>query len=135
MTSLREEQFDVIVASVLAVNRFPLLRAQELVPHLRFAGLLDPEVVLAMDIQSVTNRLAATGYDRGALTVMFARRLVALVKALHDKTLDPVVSALKRNEEKLAIAALTSIEGVGPVVARTAWHILKIIGRGDREPT
>lgn len=127
---LSNEQIDVIVAAMLAVNRFPLLRAQELTPMLRAARLLDSDHVASVDLNTLTRELASAGYDRGALTSLFSRRLRALVEALRDRKLDALATALKDNDKASAILLLTTIDGIGPVVAATAWHLLRTIEDG-----
>jgi 3-methyladenine DNA glycosylase/8-oxoguanine DNA glycosylase len=122
---------DLIVAAMLAANSFSLLRAQEIVPKLRSARLLDPEHVCALEPGPLTVQLASAGYDRGMLTSMFAERLQALLRAVRDGKLDGLEAAITARNEADAIKLLTTIKGIGPVVARTAWALL--LATGARE--
>lgn len=122
--TLRAEQVDMIVAAMLAANSFPLLRAQEAVPKLRSARLLDPGYICDLGPGPLTVQLASAGYDRGMLTSMFAERLRGLMRAVRDGKLDGLEDAIRDRNEVAAIKLLTAIKGVGPVVARTAWALL-----------
>lgn len=115
---------DLVVAAMLAANSYSLLRAQEVVPKLRRARLLDPDHVCALGPGPLTVQLASAGYDRGMLTSMFAERLQALVRAVRDGKLDGLDETIAARNEAGAMKMLTAIKGVGPVVARTAWALL-----------
>lgn len=123
---LAAHELDMIVAAMLAANSYPLLRAQEVVPKLRNARLLNPEHVCALEPGPLTVQLASAGYDRGMLTSMFAQRLQALLGAARDGKLDGLPDAIAKRDEATGIKLLTAVKGcgVGPVVARTAWALL-----------
>lgn len=121
----------MIVAAMLAANSFRLHRAQKVVPKLRSARLLDPEHVCGLELGAMTVQLANAGYDRGMLTSMFAGRLQALVRALRDGQLDGLDEAIAAGNEARAVELLTTIKGVGPVVARTAWALLAVTRSAD----
>jgi hypothetical protein len=109
---------------MLSANQFSLLRAQEIVPKLRAARLLDPDYVPSVEPGPLTVQLASAGYDRGMLTSMFAERLRALVQSIRDGHLDRLDDAVTARDERAAMQLLTGIKGIGPVVARTAWTLL-----------
>jgi hypothetical protein len=117
---MRTEHLEEIVVALLAVNNYPLEKAWKLLPGLRAAGLTDPKRV-PMDIGECTVALAAAGYDRGLLTEMFAERiqqLMAMVERGALAGLDDLIDAKKKTE---AQALVTTVKGVGPRVAETAW--------------
>ena len=125
------EQVDLVVAAMLSANHFALLRAQEIVPKLRAARLLDPDHVLCgLKSGPLTVQLASAGYDRGMLTSMFAERLRALVQSIRDGHLDNLDDAITARDERAAMRLLTAVKGIGPVVARTAWTLLLATSTG-----
>lgn len=109
---------------MLAANSFSLMRAQDVVPKLRLARLLDPDQVCDLELGAMTVQLARAGYDRGMLTSMFAKRLQALVQSVRDGMLDGLDEAVATTNEAQAMRLLTAIKGVGPIVARNAWTLL-----------
>jgi len=113
---------------MLAANNFSLLRAQEVVPKLRGARLLDADHVCGLELGPLTVQLANAGYDRGMLTSMFAERLQALVRAIRDGMLDGIDAAISSRDEATGTKLLTAIKDVGPVVARSAWRMLLATG-------
>ena len=120
-----DRSLEAVVAAVLAVNRYPLEKAWELLPPLRKAGLTRPEKVIGTDIGVLTVALAKAGYNRGLLTEMMAGRLQALMAAVQAGTLDrldALVAAAKRDE---AVASLREVRGIGPQVAANALALLE----------
>lgn len=128
-----DEHIDLIVAAMLAANNFQLLRSQAIVPSLRQAQLLDPEVVCKTELGPLTVKLASAGYDRGMLTSMFAGRLQSVMKAVRDGVLDSVPQAVAAGNEAACTATLMQVDGIGPSVARTAWSLLVAVHR-HRKP-
>ncbi len=112
------------VAAILAVNQYPLQKAQDLLPALQQRGLLSPSRVGAMSLEAVISGLVDAGYDRGKLTWMFAERLQALMGAFDAGRIDPLADALAQRDREAGMRTLIAVKGIGPQVARTAWELL-----------
>ena len=123
--ALSNESLDAIVAAVLAVNNYGLEKAYGLLPALRKAGLTRPAKVVNEDLGTLTVRLARAGYNRGLLTEMMAGRLLGLMKAVHEGTLDRLDSLAASGDQDRTLALLCEIHGIGPQVAANAWMLLR----------
>jgi len=121
---LPDKQIEAIVASVLAVNQYPLEKVWDQLPALREAGLTDPARVAAADIGDIVVRLAEAGHYRGGLAGMMAERLQSAMRAVAEGRLDELPSAVARKDREAAIALLCTVKGIGPRVAGTAWQLL-----------
>lgn len=122
---LSNNELEAVVAAILAVNRYPIEKAWDLLPKLREAGLTVPDMVVDEDIGRLTVRLASAGYDRGMLTSMLADRLQGLMRAVQQGQLDGLAAASARKDKKAAVEILCRVKGVGPQVAESAWLLLQ----------
>lgn len=122
--ALSDPIIEGLVAALLAVNSYPVARVQAVVPSLRSALLLQPLDVAAMDIGSITVRLAEAGYDRGYLTGMLAERLQALMTRVATGELDALEDAISHGDEAKFTKLLRTVRGIGPRVAGIAWDLL-----------
>ena len=120
----RPEQVDLVVAAMLSVSAFPLEKAQQIVPKLRSARLLDPDHACNLDAAVYASAVSSAGYDRGALTPMYAARLRGLMDALRKGSLDQLATAVSARDEVACLKLLQTIKGIGPMVAKTAWILL-----------
>lgn len=122
--ALSPEQIEVLVASLLAVNQYPLERVWDQMPALREAGLTNAKHVANADIRDVVVNLTEAGHDRGMLAGMMAERLQNLMRAIEGGVLDAVPPAVARRDREAAVVALCRVKGIGPRVAETAWQQL-----------
>ena len=75
-------------------------------------------------LPELTVALAASGYDRGFLTEMMAMRVQNLMRAIHDGQFNSLPEIVARGDQAQASTVLTSVNGIGPTVAKTAWMSL-----------
>ena len=122
---LSNDQIEALVTAILAVNRYTIERAWDLLPKLREAGLTDPTSVAEEDIGKLTVRLASAGYDRGMLTSMLAERVQNLMRAVVAGKVDGLVGAAARHDKQAAVEILCQVKGIGPQVAESAWLLLQ----------
>jgi 3-methyladenine DNA glycosylase/8-oxoguanine DNA glycosylase len=123
--SISDSTLEALVASILAVNNWPLEKTWNLLPQLRARQLLNVNAAAAFDQGEMTVRLAEAGYDRGAvLTPMIADRISALMRAVQDGSLTDFESLLGRRDKKAAVECLCRVKGVGPKVAENVWMLL-----------
>ncbi len=115
---------DAVVTSILAVNSFPILKVQDLLPRMREARLLDPAFVAVQKLGTITVQLYNSGYDRGMLTSRFAERLLALMKSIERGELAQLEPLVREGKKEQATALLLKVWGIGPIVARNAWALM-----------
>lgn len=115
---------DSVVTSILAVNKFPILKVQDLLPRMREARLLDPAFVAEQELGALTVQLYNSGYDRGMLTSRLAERLLALMKSIERGELARLEAFVREGKKEQATALLLQVWGIGPTVARTAWALM-----------
>ena len=127
MSRVTEKQLECIAAAVLAVNAYPLERAQRLLPALRALGLLAPEQARAMSLERVIAGLEQAGYARGKLTWMVAERLQGVMEACATGRLDGLVDALERDDRAEGERLLDDVRGIGPHVASSAWALMRLL--------
>ena len=78
------------------------------------------------DLGTVTKRLAAAGYDRGAsVTPQMADRLQSLHEAIAAGTLGRALSFLEKGQDAKAEVELCGIKGIGKVVFRNFVALLR----------
>jgi hypothetical protein len=117
-------QLDTIVAAMLAVSNYPVWKAQQVVPQLRAANLLDMDHLANLAATELAGRFVSAGYDRGALTSMYSERVRGLLVAVRDGKLDLLATHIAERDESAFTKLLTTIKGIGPSVASTAWILL-----------
>ena len=121
---IADSEIEGLVIALLAVSRFSVSRARLLLPALRAAGLTSPKVVTGLDLGELTVALARTGYDRGLLTSLYAKRLQTFMQGVLDGELDAPIECLARNDRDTFLRLIRAVYGVGPSVAVNAWAIL-----------
>lgn len=121
---LKDDVVESLVVAILAVNSFPLDKAWELLPRLREAKITSPNVVAEFEVGALTVALAASGYDRGMLTGLFAERLKDLMSAIISGALDELPAALLARDESRASELLCGVRGVGKKVVGNALLLL-----------
>ena len=126
---MKQENLDDLAVALLAVNNYSIEKAWGLLPGLHEAGLTSPATFPA-DLGAATVKLASAGYDRGMLTEMFAKRLLALMQKAESGALDELDAFVEADRQDDAVALLVTVPGIGPKVARTAWELLRS-GRGE----
>ena len=125
--ALSGRQFECIVVSVLAVNQYPLVKAQALLPHLEREGITTVQRLRSMSLAEVIAALVAAGYDRKRLTWMFAERLKLLADSVAAGELDQLTQLLDQGAQADGCALLVRLPGVGPHVATTAWTLMRLL--------
>lgn len=121
---LSNDHMDALVASLLAVNAYPVDKVWAALPAMREAGLLDPAQTVGRDLGEVTVRLAQAGYDRGMLTSLLAGRLQDLLAAVQLGKLDTIAQLVAAGRRSETEALLQTVKGIGPRVANVAWQLL-----------
>ena len=124
---LAKDDLEAFVTAVLAVNRYSLEKAYDLLPALRKAGLTQPDKVAAMGIETLITGLFQAGYQRGGLMDMMAGRYLALMQFISKGKLDPLSGLVKRGDTDGAIELLCKVKGIGPSVATTAIELMKSV--------
>jgi len=124
---LAKDDLEAIVTAVLAVNRYSLEKAYDLLPALRKAGLTQPDKVAAMEIETLITGLFQAGYQRGGLMEMMAGRFMSLMQAVNAGKVDPLGGLIKRGDTDEATELLCTIKGIGPSVAATAIQLIKSV--------
>jgi hypothetical protein len=125
--ALSTKQFECIVVSVLAVNQYPLVKAQSLLPNLEREGITSVERLRSMSLAEVIEALVTAGYDRKRLTWMFGERLKLLADSVAMGALDQLSEALHRRDESKGRDLLEQLPGIGPHVAQTAWTLMRLL--------
>lgn len=125
MAPLTPPEIEALLVALLAVNNRTLEQTWSLLPNLRAERLTEPEFVHAAHTEEVIRRLAAAGYDRGALTWLFAERVQSLMAAIGSGALDELAQLVARNDRAGVTALLRKVHGIGPRVADNAWILLK----------
>lgn len=124
---LAKDDLEAIVTAVLAVNRYSLEKAYELLPALRKAGLTQPDKVAAMDIATLITGLFQAGYQRGGLMEMMAGRYLSLMQAINAGKIDPLGNLIKRGDTDGAVELLCTVKGIGPSVATTVIQLIRSV--------
>lgn len=114
-----------LVASLLAVNFYPVDRAHALMPAFGERGLLDPAKVAAMPHADLIAAMTAAGYDRGGFVPILSFRLYSLMEAVATGALDSLVALAQANDEEKFVATLGAVPGFGPRTAATAWQLFR----------
>lgn len=122
--SLRQSHIEAMAVAILAVNGFSSTKVMSIVPRLKVRQLLTPAYVAALEMGALTAQLFESGYERGALTSMFAERLQGLMIAIHEGDLDAVQDLVSQSKKDETIQLLLRLRGVGPKVATTAWTLM-----------
>ena len=119
------DYIEAIGCAVLAVNSWPLDKDWDLMEDLRREELFVPSKVAELSLKQVSQRLVASGYNRGNLTWMIAERLKNVMEAIADGQLDDIVDAVNREDVRTAREILLSLKGVGPVVADNSLLLIR----------
>jgi hypothetical protein len=119
---LTPQQVECLVVAVLAVNRFPLIQVQAIVPRLRAGGLMEPCRVASMKLPEVIAALESSGYDRGGLTWLLATRVKSLMDALQAGTLDVLGSQIQLDNWGQASLTLRQVHGIANPLGRASHH-------------
>lgn len=122
---ISKNEIESIVVGVLSVNRYGLEKAYALLPALENGGLLDSELVAAMDIEDLIIGLEAAGYRRGRLMTKMASRYLALMLAVKSGDLDSFGDLLRSGETEMAADLLCKVWGIGPSVAHSAILLIR----------
>ena len=117
-------EVEAVIAAALAVQNYRVEKAWKLLPGLRAAGLTDPASVAVDDVEALTAKLVAAGYDRGKLTGMIAGRFRRLMEQINAGGLDGIAEAVRNEDRDGVIAILTELHGIGPSAATSAWMLL-----------
>lgn len=125
--ALSEKQFECIVVSVLAVNQYPLVKAQALLPQLEREGVTSVERLRSMSLAEAIAALEAAGYERKRLNWMFAERLKLLADSVAAGELDALTQLLEQGAQDAACALLKRLPGIGPYVAASAWTLMRLL--------
>ena len=111
---------EACVLALLAVNNYSLTKAWELRERLNQEGLLKPGQCEPSEITDILKRV---GYDRGEfLTDLVADRVAHFLLTADDEFLRSLIDAEAQGAGAV-IAVLTSVKGIGPVVAKNARHL------------
>jgi endonuclease III-like uncharacterized protein len=111
------EIWEDLIVSILAVNQYSLEKTYALLPLLRRAEVLDPEMLCNLQPEEVVERLKTNGVDRGSfMTLLFAMRLVSLGVALHSKGIASCVEVILSNDPEEIRNLLLPVNGIGPKV-------------------
>lgn len=120
-----KDDLEALVTAVLAVNRYSIEKAYDLLPALRKGGLTQPDKVVALDIETLITGLFQAGYQRGGLMEMMADRYLSLMQAINAGKLDPLGNLIKRGNTDGSVELLCTVKGIGPSVATTAIQLIK----------
>jgi hypothetical protein len=112
-----------LVIAMLATYQFPLERAWALREPLAAAGLMTPEVVLALDTGELGNALKEVGYDRGGVTYIIAPRLRSLLAAARGGLVDELAQRVAARDEAGFRRRLEAVDGFGPKGSGIAWDL------------
>lgn len=113
-----------IAIAMLAVNNYPLEKAQSLRSGLREQGWFEPEKVTKWTHQEAVSRLVTAGFNRGpGFNTRFADRLQELALHARDKGFASLGLAIERGDRQATEQELLSIYGVGPAAVRSFWAI------------
>jgi len=122
---LTENQLEVLLASVLSVNGFPLDRIWQAMPGLRAEGLTDPARIAEASLEEIIQRLDRGGHNRGGLAGMMAERVQSLMQHVHAGHLDELPANVGSGAHEEFVHAFCAVRGVGPRVADLAWQLLR----------
>ena len=122
---LQSDDVEIIVVALLAVNRYSLEMAYNILPNLQDEGLLAPKHVVSMSIEDIISKLYKSGYRRGGLMELMAIRYLELNKAIDSGKLDSLIDYIADRKIDKASACLQKVKGIGPSVANTIIEILK----------
>ena len=119
MKEIPTDVWPQLVASLLAVNSYSLLRARLLVPQLVESSLSEPEEFPSVGEVEVVKRLWRAGYRRGPFMArLMAERLIALGEFVSAKG-EPECRAILLGDDSIAIHSLLEpVKGIGPVVIK-----------------
>lgn len=121
------KETEVLVIAVLSVSSYSPDRAAQLVPALARERLLDVDRVADADIGEIVVSLTRAGYHRGLVNGIVAPRVIALMQAIRDGRFDDLGDLVRAGNQERAIAALRSVNGIGPHVAQVAWVLLRAL--------
>lgn len=122
--ALSQKQVDDLIVALLSINKYTVTMTWNLLPRFRDAGLTNPRRVAEMDEGTLLQELKRAGYDRGKITDIIAPRLRNLMVCIRSGDLDTLPTMVGRDDEESVKAKLREINGVGPLVAATAWLLL-----------
>jgi hypothetical protein len=122
--ALSEQNLVELVVATLATYQYSLERAWALAEPLQDAGLCDPSRVAGRDPVDVGNALKAAGYDRGGITYIISPRIVSLMQAVTDGSLDDLTSHVEHRDRDAFGSTLLSVHGFGPKAVEMAWALM-----------
>src|SRR5690348_2701962 len=90
-----DEVWEDLVVSILSVNNYSLEHTYRFIEGLREQGVCQPKNLMRWDLEEISRRLRAAGYDRGSfMNNQFALRLSSLGVLIENKGLDRCTAIL-----------------------------------------
>jgi len=115
----RDDPWQDLVVSMLAVNQYSLEKTYNCVDGLRKKGLFDPRNLALWDQAKISSQMKAAECDRGEfMTNLFAKRLSSLGQHVRQFGFAPSTELISRPNREAIVSFLSSVNGVGPKVLK-----------------